>query len=226
MYGATNKVLDDNLELFKHIPGLVTAHLKLKAGLVMIDQNRLIQEADTSGLTDSKSEARTSLNWLILQFSSALMAYATEVDDLELKVKAKYVPSELDVIADSNVYDIGSLLYNLAVPVKAELEKYFVDDAKFKEMESLLVGFKSAIPKGRVAKSVSKTSTGNISQIFKMMDKLLKEKIDSLMNPFQFSHSDFYNAYKSARMVIGYTGRTKTNPQVRRRKNAIPKEEK
>ena len=177
------------------------------------------------GGSDSKSEARSALNWLILQFSSALMAYATEVDDLELKVKAKYVPSERDVIADSNVYDIGSLLYNLAVPVKAELEKYFVDDAKFKEMESLLVGFKSAIPKGRVAKSVSKTSTGNIGQIFKMLDRLLKEKIDSLMNPFQFTKPDFYNAYKNARKVVGYTGRTKTNPSARRQKS-LQKEEK
>ena len=92
-------------------------------------------------------------------------------------------------------------------------------------MKSLLVGFKSAIPKGRVAKSVSKTSTGNISQIFKMLDMRLKEKIDSLMNPLQFTKPDFYNAYKSARKAVGFTGRTKTNPPARCKKE-LQKEEK
>lgn len=54
------------------------------------------------------------------------MAYATVVVYLELKKKAKYVPSELDVVADSIVFDIGTLLLKLALPVKSELEKYFV----------------------------------------------------------------------------------------------------
>lgn len=77
-------------------------------------------------------------------------------------------------------------------------------------MESLLAGFKSSIPQRRVSKSVSKTSTGNISQVFKMMDKLLKDEIDSYMSLFQFTQPDFYNAYKNARLIVGYMGRVKS----------------
>ena len=210
MYGAIDLVLDINSSLFTQIAELAAAHQRLKAGLQLIDDNRQGQEANSSGLTESKTELRYKLIWLILQFSSALMAYATAVGNLELKKKAKYVPSELDVIADSIVFDIGTLLFKLAVPIKSELGKYFVGEGEFTAMENLLAGFKSAIPQRRVAKSVSKTSTGNISKVFKMVDKLLREEIDSYMRPFQFTQPDFYNAYKNARLIVGYTGRVKS----------------
>jgi hypothetical protein len=43
------------------------------------------------------------------------------------------------------------------------------------------------------------------------LDQLLKEEVDVLMLPFQFTQPDFYNAYKNARIIVDYTGRGKTN---------------
>jgi hypothetical protein len=137
------------------------------------------------------------------------MAYAISVKDLDLKTKAKYTATDLKTAADPILYDIGVLILGLAVQVKADLARYGVGEPEFAEMERLLNGFKLAIPRRRVAASVSKMSTGNIGDVFISMDKLLKEEMDVLMMPFQYSQPDFYNAYRNSRMIVDYVGRGK-----------------
>ena len=105
---------------------LVTAHQKLKSGLLLIDQNRQVQEADITGLTKNKTELRANLIRKILQFSAALMAYATSVKNLKLKTKAKYTASDLKTSADPILYDIGLLILGLAGAIKNEMVKFLV----------------------------------------------------------------------------------------------------
>ena len=76
-------------------------------------------------------------------------------------------------------------------------------------MEQLLAEFAVAIPRKRVATSISKTSTDNIESTFSAQEKLLREEIDVLMLLFQESHPDFYKAYKNAMAIVNYKGRGK-----------------
>ena len=101
----------------------------------------------------------------------------------------------------------------MATPLKGELAKYFVSEADLTGMDSLLTEFKEAIPLRRVATSVSKVSTANISGIFEVQDKILKDEIDLLMLSFRFTQPDFYNAYRNARSIIGYTGGGKSKAE-------------
>ena len=134
------------------------------------------------------------------------MAYATSVKNLELKTKARYTPSELKTSADPILYDIGALIFYLATGIKTEMAKFGLGDPEFAEMERMLGGFKQAIPQRRIAATISKTSTGNIGDVFTTMDQLLKDEVDVLMMPFQFSEADFYKAYKNARIIVDYKG--------------------
>ncbi len=207
MYRATNLILTNHSDLFAQLGDLVLAHQRLQEGLDLIDQNRQVQEADTSGLTKSKTEKRNELIRRISQFSAALMAHATSTKMVELKTKATYTVSDLKTSPDPVLYDIGILLLTLAIKYKAELAKYFVGDAEFTGLENMLADFKLAIPQRRVATSISKVSTGNIGETFNEIDKLLKDEIDILIAPFQFIHADFYKEYKSARKIVNYSGR-------------------
>ena len=209
MYETVDLVLDKNSALFESLPELISAHQRLKEGKILILQNRQVQEADTSGLTTNKVIVKDDFINSILKFSAALRAYATSTKNEDLKAKAHYVPSELKKVADSILFDIGNLLYGLATPDKTELTKYSVGEDEFTEMETLLPAFKLAYPKQRVATTESKVSTGNIDKVYKSMDKLLKDEIDELMLPFQFSQPDFYSIYKNARIIVNYSGRGK-----------------
>jgi len=145
-------------------------------------------------------------------FAAGLKAHATSTKNSELKTKANYKAYDLQKTADSVLADIGRLLHETALPIRSDLAKYAVTEPDFQKMEQLLDEFRLAIPKRRVAINISKVSTGNIDGVFKAQDKLLKEQVDSLMEPFRFSQPDFYNAYRNARSVVDYNGRAKTVP--------------
>jgi len=198
--------------LYAEYGELVNAHQRLKDGMEVIDINRQMQEADNSGLTKVKIEFRKDLIKRILRFSGALRAYATGVKNIDLKTKANYSFSDLRNSSDSVLFDIVALLFELADPIRSELVKFSVGDDEFTNMASLLSVFKQAIPQKRVASTVSKVSTSNISDVYKSLSKLLKDEIDELMLPFQFTQPDFYNAYKNARIIVNYSGRGKAKP--------------
>jgi hypothetical protein len=212
MYEAVNLVLDTHSAEVGTKGDLYDALQLLKAGQKSISQNRQVQEADSSGLTKNKSNLREELTRLCLLFAAALKAHATSSKNAELKKMADYKPSDLKTASDNVLFDIGVLLNGLAQPLRKELTQYFVSDAEFKGMERTLADFKVAIPKRRLSINLSKVSTGNIEGVFKTQDKLLKEQVDALMEPFQFSKPDFYHAYKNARSIVDYSGRSKAVP--------------
>ena len=212
MFETVDSVLDKNSSLFESMPELVSAHRMLKEGKTLILQYRQVQEAETSGLTTTKENVKTDFINSILKFSAALRAYATSTKNEDLKAKAHYVSSELKKVPDPILFDIGTLLFKLADPIKTELTKYSVGEDEIAEMKTLLPAFKVAYPQQRVATTESKMSTDNIDKVYKSTMKLLKEVIDELMLPFQFSQPDFYNTYKNARIIVNYSGRGKGKP--------------
>ena len=209
MFGSVVTVLDENSALVGSLNDLVAAKELFETGLVTINQNRQVQEAKTTGLTVHKKVKREKLVQSITKFSAALKGYAASANDEEIRAKADYTPSNLFRVADSVMYDIGMLLYGMAVAHKEEMVRYFIGDAELKGMEQLLAEFALAIPKKRVATSLSKTSTDNIESTFSAQEKLLRDEIDVLMYLFQESQPDFFKAYKNARAIVNYTGRGK-----------------
>lgn len=191
MYEAVNLVLDTHSIHVGTEGDLFTALQLLKAGQTVINQNRQVQEADSSGLTKSKSELRSELMRMILLFEAGLKAVATSTKNAELKTKANYSVSKLKTVADKVLFDIGTLMHNMSLPLKIELVKYVIGETEFQKMEQLLAEFELAIPKRRFSMNISKVSTGNIDGVFKAQDKLLRDQMDALVQPFQFSHPDF-----------------------------------
>jgi len=212
MYGTVDSILDNNSSLFEWYDELISAHKRLKDNLALLNLNAQVQKTNTTGLTAGKRLLKSDLINTILKFSAALRAYATSVNNTELKVKSHYVKSDLKKKPDPILSDIGRLLFELAIPLKSEVKKYFVDDKEIFEMDNLLAAFKKACPQKRVATAESKVSTRNIRTGIKSTDLLLKDEIDELMLPFQFSQTDFYNIYRNARKIVNYSGRGKGKP--------------
>jgi hypothetical protein len=116
----------------------------------------------------------------------------------------------LNRLADPILFDVGSMLLNLANPMREQLARYFLTEDDFKQTEALLTEFKASIFQKRLATTVSKSSTQKVTDVFKYLDKLLKEVIDVYVAPFQYESPDFYREYRNARIIVGYAGRGKT----------------
>jgi hypothetical protein len=206
MFRAVDQVLDNQSQIFAELEDLVLGHQRLKDGLVILGQNRQVQEADNSGLTDNKTDLRLNLVNRILQLSTALKAHANSSKNKELKAKVSYTRSDLLTSPDPVLYDIGTLMVNLATPILSDLNKYFVSNDKMDELNGLLADFIAAIPQKRVANSVSKVSTVNIAEVVNSLITLLREDVDVLMQLFEETQPDFYKAYKNARIIVDYSG--------------------
>jgi hypothetical protein len=212
MYDAVNLVLDTHSEMVGTEGDLYEASQLLKTGQTVINRNRQVQEADSSGLTERKGELRSELMGMILLFEAGVKAYATATKNPELKKMANYPVSKLKTVADKVLFDIGTLIHGMALPLKNDLGKYFIGEAEFLKMEQLLAEYELAIPRRRFSLNISKVSTDNIDGVFKAQDKLLRTQMDALVQPFQFSHPDFFNAYKNARKIVDYSGKGKVSP--------------
>lgn len=213
MYESVNLVLTNHSQIFSQMPDLVSIQKRLIDGIQQIAQYRQVQETDNSGFTESKIDLRTNLISKELQLSAALKSYSNSNGNKELKTKANYSRSKLSQVSDPVLHDIGILLVNLATPLQAELGIYFISPEKLAEITALLADFKLAIPQKRVADTMTKVSTHNISAVFNSTTKMMKEEMDVLMLLYAESESDFYNAYKNARMIMDHSGRGKTKTE-------------
>jgi hypothetical protein len=77
----------------------------------------------------------------------------------------------------------------------------------------LLTNFKASIPQKRLATGTSKVSTAYINEPFIAIDDLLKNVLDVLLMPFQFTQPDFYNEYRSARNIVDTGGNRKAKKE-------------
>ena len=213
MYLAINLLLDNFSASIASYPELMQAQQNLKSFLDLIEQNRQIQETDNKGLTLNKTKLREDLMKLIQQFSAALLAHAIATKNVQLKTKASYKHSALLRAADPILYDIGMLLYTLATPLEAELARFFITRSEYDRLLANLNNFKAAIPQKRLASGTSKVSTAYINDTFIAIDDLLKNELDVLLMPFQFTQPDFYNEYRSARNIVDTGGNRKTKKE-------------
>ena len=76
MFSVVDQVLENHSKLFAELEDLVLGHQRLKDGLILLGQNRQLQEVDNSGLTGNKIDLRVNLINRILQLSAALIALA------------------------------------------------------------------------------------------------------------------------------------------------------
>lgn len=213
MFGATNLVLNNHLQLFESSDVFAGKHQEFTNLLSKLEGYRQQQEQSTLGLTESKEILREQVENLILRVSVALVALATGTGDANLKKKAKYTPSKLAKVSDPVLCDIAKNMVALATPVLAGLAVYFTTQAELDALQQKTSDFKLAIPQNRVATSSRKASTASIDQLIHSANALLKEEIDALVQPFQFLYPDFYQQYRNARIIIDYTGRKSTTEE-------------
>ena len=209
MFFATTHLLDNNRSLFEHMAQLAAAHQELKVKVSLIDQHRQVQVVINSGLTRNKVTLREELTTLLLRISAALTAHAATSNDQALQARVEYTLSELKKSSDRIVGDIAVQVNGLAATAGAALQTWFVSPEELAQFDRLTNEFISVLPLRRVATNVSKASTSDISEVFREIDALLKNKLDLLIKPFKFTAPTFYKEYRNARTLVNYTGRGK-----------------
>ena len=202
MYESALAVLNANNTVWNAIAPIGETITAIEAKMKLVRDYRQVQEKDTKGITVNKHNIGDNLINAMIKVISGLIAHATVTENPELLNSINYTPHNLKKSRDNILYDKAQLIYNTATPLATELATYLVTQPDIDAINTLSADYLTAIPAKRAAVSASRTSTTNIKNTFKEIDKLFKDKLDNLLVLFQVPNSTFYNEYKASRTII------------------------
>lgn len=201
MFKALKKVLDDNNGIWSGLAAYVTAVADFFAKIVEIEQVGAVQESDTKGVTEDKTNYREVLEEQAYRIASATVAYAVDNNDAILKEKVNYPRSAMTRARDTELVEIVDVIYDAVNPVAGSLAGYGVVPGDLTAMQNARDDFNNRVGAPRAAISTRKTATGDLEVISRETMDLLEERLDKLTENFRDSDPDFYQTYHNARLI-------------------------
>lgn len=202
MYDAVLAHLNANAAIVATVPAFQTAADNFED---IVDDLRTAAQNEIlaiSGFTQDKTQQRADLIELTLDVAGAIHAYAASVDNLVLKDQVKLVYSDLNRLKDELLGPACSNILDAANANAAAIVPFGVTAAKITSLEDAIDDYVSAVPAHRNAVS-NRTSLGEqIKQLFKDGDNLLKNQLDKLAIQFKSTNPNFYNSYRSNRIIL------------------------
>ncbi|PCH95983.1 MAG: hypothetical protein COB85_04090 [Bacteroidetes bacterium] len=206
MYYAVQKVCADNNSVWTGLPAFVNAFGEFEAVIQGIQDNRVIQERDIKGVTQDKGGAADELIDQAFKVSTAVHAYATEVGNNTLREKINYSLTDFGRARDTVIIDICQLIHDEAKIVVADLVDYGIKTADLADLLSKLSDYELLVAGPRNAITDRSTATGELDDLLKEGDDILKNKMDKLMNQFAGGDPEFVTQYTSMRKLVGMGG--------------------
>lgn len=206
MYFAVQKVCADNNSVWNGLPAFVSAFTAFEDIIQGIQDQRVIQEMDTKGVTLDKGSAEEDLIDQALKVSTAVHAYATEINDNTLREKINYVRSDFTKARDTILIDICQLIHDEANSVVGSLSDYGVTAAELTLLQGKIDDYEAIVAGPRNAITDRSTATSELEKLFVSGDDVLTNKLDKLLNQFAQSDPEFYTQYGNSRKIVDMGG--------------------
>ena len=199
---AVQKVVNQNNGIWSGLPAFVTAFSDYEAIITDIQNNRVVQEMDTKGVTLDKGSAEAVLIEKTLVVSTGVYAYAVAVNNNTLKAKVNYSPSALRRSRDTILRDICQLIHDEANAVILDLADYGILPADLTDLQNKIGAYNNAIAAPREAITDRSRATEELKEFFKLMDVVLNDRVDKLMEQFKKDNPKFHRQYFNARIIV------------------------
>lgn len=202
MYNATATFLVDNAAITATLPAFPAAVTALNNQIASIEAAAQTEAEVISGITVNKNDLKKSLAQLATTNAAALFAFASASGDAVLKEKARYSYSDLYKLKDDELSIICQNLHAEENAVLASLAPYGVTAATLTTFQTMITDYSTEVPAPRNAASTRAAARQQLNDLFDETDELLKEQVDKLAVQFKVSEPEFYNAYKSNRVIL------------------------
>ncbi|SFE69811.1 hypothetical protein [Sunxiuqinia elliptica] len=204
MLKAVLSFLKANARVWKQVPDLADDIKELGKLTNEIDSKRQLIANDTKGHTEEKRDEQQKLEKQVIALSSVLAAMAERSGNEVLLGKVDFSRSEFTQKRDQEQVIIASEIVALARENLEALASSAISEEQVAELESQAKRVEQLMPKKRLSVSERKAANGQMKELFKTTDRLLKKRIDRMIVPYESSDPAFYAAYQNARMIIDY----------------------
>lgn len=176
-----------------------------------VTQLRIAVQAEVdaiSGVTEGKANLKTELSESAATLASTVYAYAVAVNNPELKQKVKYPSYVLRMMRDETLSAVCRNIHDAANDNLANLGTYGITAPQLTAFLAQVAAYEAVVPEPRRAVTKRSTYKLAIAHHMKAADKVLRERMDKMINQFKAANLDFYNNYKINRIIIDPGGST------------------
>lgn len=210
MYFSTQKVVNKYNSIWSGAPAFVTIFGNFETAIQDIQDTRLVQEGEITGVTVDKAEAKEAAISAGLEIATAVFAYASVNNNNTLKAKVDYSPSDLRRSRDTVLIDRLQVIHDEANGVIGALGDYGIDATDLTDFQSAIDAYENVVQDPREAIGDRASATAALVTLFDDADKLLKEQLDKLMEQYKAPNKKFYAQYFNARIIVDLGGRSET----------------
>ena len=201
MYLAVQNVLDSNANIWKGNSPLAMAKAAFDGKLLELNNLLLLEGDNTKDKVPDKSEVGIKLIETTVEISSMIQKYAVESKNKELNIKVNYTKSDLELSRDSILKDICQSIYNLANENIEQLKSYGLEKEQLSAYETLINEFDTLATDPLEPARKKHSERNSLSALMEEIDELIDDSLDKLMTVFTATHTDFYEIYRSARLL-------------------------
>jgi len=201
MYRAVETLLDNNAAKTGPITALATAITNFKNLIGEIDTAEMEKQTATTGKTANKGEAEAVLIAEAVTIAAALKALGSVLNDKELLEAGSETKSSLYGTRDTDLITKTQVIHDFANTNAVALADYGITPAMITSLQTRIDDFNSALGTREESMALRVAAGAEVESFFKDADNILGNQMDTIMEVFRESDTQFYNEYKNARVI-------------------------
>lgn len=201
MYLAVKAVMEDYVEPISEYPALADAVSEFNLKTAKISETDRKYALSIGGKTNSKNNSEEELIEDLFHVKSALYAFAVSSKNEELKSLSAGSESALRKMRDTDLIQHSELIKNAGTQYLSSLAPYKITDLLLNALGAKITAYKRSIEIKDAGFADRGALRAQLTSQFDSVNQILNERIDSLMEAFKKSNSQFYLAYFSARGI-------------------------
>lgn len=213
MLEATNAVLSQNSSKFASHSVLTSLSAELASLIANIKTKDAELQQVFAGKTRAKDDAKEDLLDLLLPAAKTLYVYGKRNGNEELKSVCGINRSELIRMRENDLVIKANIINDLLNANKASLTGFAVTDETIANLSGKITLFQNSGSEQDAGLANRVAARGALEKLFDDADELLNDEIDGLMSAYANTDKDFYNAYKSARVIKDLSYRKTVNEE-------------
>ncbi|MGE0636181.1 MAG: hypothetical protein AB7G44_09420 [Bacteroidia bacterium] len=194
--------LEDNAAAYSTHGQIAPTKALLDAKIQSILETAGIATEDTTGVTEDKKAARTTLEKSMYKIANALNSYAEDNNLNTLARKARYIMSDLQKMQDTLLLEKALRLATLITPAinAALVAGYNVTAIDITDLPTHTTAYFGAIPEPKDAIEAKAVAGKKIDRLQTESRTLLK-KLDGYVDSYRFDNVELWEEYYMARAI-------------------------
>jgi len=203
MIRATLQYCTDNSSATSGIQAFALVLATAGNKLLLIDSLDQLAMGTTKGVTLDTTALRKAMTAIALKCSSAVIAYATAVNNNTLKAKVNFTESDLKRMKKEEVDDVCQTIHDVTNANIGNAQNYGISSTDVSDLQIAINLYRTSVQNPRQALISKNDAKKQIKELInEIIKNIFKNQMDKMVNTLKSSNPNFVNKYVSSRKII------------------------